>query len=859
MTELEYVLDGFEKKLSCLKGKRILLHGSREYATEITRRYSEMFLFAGIMSAEPIEGNSISGIPVFQEEEFDNLGFEAVLLTERVKYAEAVYQAIHERCEERDILLYNMYGVDELKTHKEIDSCCSQLVIEWKARCKNYDLVVFETMDTFFSDYKSEGEYVPRDSLFALLRWLLSRNIAVKFSLRKSYPEEKQIKLIEKLSVFKDPEAHVIRRRGEDLSFRKLREDNPEKRILYIGMGLVNECLLPRCYGIDTYRFVPSDIRLSSKYSSQNNWYLSLGDESEKNSYFNQEREETVRQRIRDSEIVSFDVFDTLIQRRTLVPWDVFELLEKRLKERGTPIDGLAKARKAEGESHENHTIYEIYERLGNRYGWSEDFLSEVLELELKIEREVITPREEVVELLYYALQEKKQVALVSDMYLPAIILEPILNDCGICRYDTLLVSCDCQKDKRSGLFEELIQRFGQGKKILHIGDDPQADGKAGEFAGTSVVLLPSALALANSHGWQYSIVAPNTLMERCLVGMCVAEVFRDPFQNPNIRDLPLEKRLTRFAVSVIGPLSVGFLTWLVCELRSTPFDGVLFLARDGFFLQKIYQLLHLKRSLPPSFYYYTSRHSAFLCCSNQVDKISVALKQAENTKLGAADALREIYDIPEAQIKHPLEDELDDEYILRHMSEISPKAEESRIASLFYSNLVGLKQNGVYAVVDCIAAGTTQWLMESWMPYRFQGFYLGNCNPAGRNSAHIKDYLRFQNNSILKNYIELEGFFSSAEPSVRTIAPSGTVVFSKEKREAEEIENLLVVQNVAKQFAQTFFELFYSENEVIDPEVPEELFAADGCHWVKNSAYDDWTGSKIPTKKWENGEREDV
>ena len=824
----------------------------QNYAEEIIRRFSDSFSFVGMMSCDHVDASAFHGLPVFREEEFDGLDIDAVLLTERVKYAEAVYQSLHERCRQRGIPICNMYGLDEARTHDELETCRPQSAHGWKKLCQGFDLVAFEAMDTLLTDYYTPGEYAPRHALVTLIRWLLSRGVDVRFSLRKSCPEQLQLAALEKARLCPELENKLIRRQGEDLSFRRLTEENPGKKILYIGMGLVNECLLPRCYGIQTYRFIPSKNSLSW---GQRNWYMSVGEEGERVP-FDEGASERIKQSIRDSEVVSFDVFDTLLIRKTLVPWDVFELVEKRQREKGAPIDGFVKYRKAATESLQCATIHEIYVWLREKLGWSEAFAQEILGLELEIERENILPRTEAIELFFFALQEKKKVVLTSDMYLPADILGGLLSGCGVRGYEKLLVSCDFRKDKRSGLFGILRRMYGPEKKLLHIGDDPTADAEMCRREGIDSVLLPSPLALAVSRGWEDSVLSACSLMERCLLGMCVAELFRDPFQNPNLQDRPPEDRLRRFAVSVIGPLAVGFLTWLIRELGSFPCDGVLFFGRDGYFLRLAYQSLGQLVPLPPSVYYYTSRHAAFLCCADREECLPLAIEQGKNAGISVEEILSRIYDLKASQIKQRQPGESEKAFILRHMPAITGIAEANRAAALACFDKAGLKRNGSYAVVDCIAAGTTQWFMEQWMPCRFRGFYMGNCNPGGRKCIHIEDYLAFQNDSLLRNYIELERFFTSPEPSVRCMGPNGEIVFFEEKREAKELEELALVHRKALSFAQMFFSSCYTEGEIIAPEIPEEMFAADGCHWVQTIAYDDWTGSRIPTKKWESGER---
>ena len=852
MTELQYVLEGFERRLSELKNKRIILHGSRDYARSILERYRHDFCFVGIMSREPTDGIDRYEIPVYPETALDTLDVDAVLLTERVKYAEAVYETIHTICEQKEILLYNMYGINEIAAHQRIAACRPLSVIEWKKICLNYDVIAFEAMDVFLNRTDAEAKLQVRTSLCTVASWLLDRGKDVAFSLRKSFPEEPQIEALKSTMLCKDIQRQIIRREGEDLSFRKLKEENPDKKILYIGRGLVNECILPLCYEIDTYRFCFAP----PHFSNLPLFYMSIGNKRAERTAFDSSLKERILRSIQECDIISFDIFDTLLVRKTLIPEDVFALVEKRQMERGMPIAGFAKDRIAAGNEFPCTNIYEIYARLREKRGWTEVFSREILQLELETEWKVTAPRKEMTELFTFAANEGKRLALVSDMYLPAEILEKLLKKNGIAGYEKLLVSCDCRKEKRSGLFEELRRLSKPGERILHIGDHPENDGEISKAYGIESYVLPSPLKMAGSCNWQDCVLAADTLMERCLVGMTVADLFCDPFQNPNLIDRPSEERLHRFAVSVLGPLTIGYLTWLMRELKSFSCDGVLFLARDGYFPMRVYQHLCLSEQLPPAFYYYTSRHSAFLCCADDEKQIGRIIELGHYSGVSVSDLLQIVYGLTETAILERQNGESEEDYIKRHMSEISLIAEEERASVQHYSDQIGLKREGAYAVVDCIAEGTTQWFMEQWMPYHLEGFYFGNYSFSSRKSRHIRDYLKFYNDSLLRNYIEIESYFSSAEPSVSRMAVEGVPVFADEQRDEEGLTALKLVQHDAFQFAAEFFDLFYSEGETIDPCLPEEMFAADGCHWVPQLIIDDWTGRPIPTKQWDAGER---
>ena len=143
---------------------------------------------------------------------------------------------------------------------------------------------------------------------------------------------------------------------------------------------------------------------------------------------------------------------------------------------------------------------------------------------------------------------------------------------------------------------------------------------------------------------------------------------------------------------------------------------------------------------------------------------------------------------------------------------------------------------------------------LEKVLPIKLKGFYFGNYKKNTSEMCDIEKYLKGDNPTLLMNYIELESFFSAPEPSVECIAPDGSVVFQQEVRSDQEIEDLKFVLNRSEEFAKRFFELFYEEGEVIRPVLPEEMFAADGYHWVHKTAYEDFFKRKIKTRKWRDG-----
>jgi FMN phosphatase YigB (HAD superfamily) len=172
----------------------------------------------------------------------------------------------------------------------------------------------------------------------------------------------------------------------------------------------------------------------------------------------------TLQQKIDCADVVSFDIFDTLVMRRTLYPSDIFKFVEKR-----TSV-GFAKRRiKAETDLYcegRQPNIYDIYAHLQD--------VEPCLEIDL--ESEYLVRREDMCEMLLYAVNCGKRVYLVSDMNLPGYIINSLLDklEISVCS-ENILVSCDYGVSKSSGLFAELRKKVGMAK-ILHIGDNWEAD-----------------------------------------------------------------------------------------------------------------------------------------------------------------------------------------------------------------------------------------------------------------------------------------------------------------------------------------------------------------------------------------------
>lgn len=346
-----------------------------------------------------------------------------------------------------------------------------------------------------------------------------------------------------------------------------------------------------------------------------------IADKARKNTcsspYFNKSYEELLGE-IDRHDVISFDIFDTLLTRKVYEPSDVFTLLDLEYEER-YPFVFSVERKRAQQELSETGEpdIHEIYRRMkANNPLLSSEEMESLKAREIEKERQVLTPRRQMMECLDYCADKGKLVYLVSDMYLPGEILTDILRRFGITRYDGLLVSCDHKTTKQEGLFGKMKEQAPAGSAYLHIGDHPAADGEAARENGMDAYLILSPLRMMELSAYAGLLVYLGGLESRVMLGLLMSEVFSDPFALYRSEGRPRIGRSRDFGYVFLAPLVVSVLTWMFGRVKEDK-DGrraaVLFSARDGWLLEQLYRMmaeLFRMRGLPKSQYLLISRQA---------------------------------------------------------------------------------------------------------------------------------------------------------------------------------------------------------------------------------------------------------
>ena len=424
---------------------------------------------------------------------------------------------------------------------------------------------------------------------------------------------------------------------------------------------------------------------------------------------------------------VSFDVFDTLITRRIEKPSDVFLVVDRRCKKIfGTLFDYYHLRLDVESrlQSHASYaSIVELYKemtKLDSDFGLH---MSEVLSFELEVEANLIVPCSRMIEIYSKLLLKGKPLFLISDMYLPKSFIEGILNAYGIDGYEALFVSADDGQSKiGGGLFKEIQSHFNGS--ILHIGDNLRSDVDMAIKSGIDAYHVLSARDYLASSSMCSIIQAGKPIGDRITIGLIANRVFGDPFiRLDKTNGIPVISSLKDFGFIIFGPLAHGYISWLCKRCKDIGIGKILFCARDGFFLKRLYEMLRLLNGyyeLPESVYFRTSRRMGTVVSLIEWDDIVNSFNRHryfgtfKNLMLQRFSII-----IPDTdEISNQLVNTSDDldtalSLISRYEEEILDQAKKERQAFIKYVNSICNFEKTIVALSDSGCMGTVQMAIE--------------------------------------------------------------------------------------------------------------------------------------------------
>ncbi|MEE8470892.1 MAG: HAD-IA family hydrolase, partial [Dehalococcoidia bacterium] len=327
-----------------------------------------------------------------------------------------------------------------------------------------------------------------------------------------------------------------------------------------------------------------------------------------------------------DYQVYSFDVFDTLLRRRieppeltkALVSEHLSALLarhgmivhsEEILQRRNDAERLLQQQAMANGKdatSCLDDIMAETIRAIKADLILSSD---EIVSYEIDLEKKAAEPMPGASEVLAHLASLGKRIICVSETYLSLPQMESLLEHHNLLQHiDRLYLSSDTGRSKMTkGLFQHVVEN--EGNKIVHIGDNYLLDNSAPRSLGIKTMWFHSRGEELRKSKLRRLLNGGNKMD---YVNAVVGSADRD------------KSALYSLGYEVLGPAMAVFVHSVAEQATEDGVDTIFFVARDGYVMKKVYELLlrniHADGSFPTGKYMCLSRFPVRLASLHGLD-----------------------------------------------------------------------------------------------------------------------------------------------------------------------------------------------------------------------------------------------
>lgn len=529
---------------------------------------------------------------------------------------------------------------------------------------------------------------------------------------------------------------------------------------------------------------------------------------------------------IERADVISFDLFDTLVVRNTFSRSDVFELVDLFIRKKEIVIPDFEKRRIAAEKklsSGKAPRLEHIYEFILADLKDINISAKSLADMEYQIDCKLLHPREEMISILKLAKSMDKVIFVTSESYYSEEQIQKILDSLGINNIDRLIISCEYNVSKTSGLFQQLIM-LSKNHNILHIGDDIVADIEGAENYGINTFQIYSSGELLSILGGLHIEDCLIDISDKIKAGLFISHLLNNPFQFEDDR-----KRIWVQDVSDVGflfcaPMIFDFTIWFGTQVMEKQIENIWFGARDGYLIKKIFSKMFPEME---SVYFFTSRISAIRAGVfneqdiNYVDSMKFSGTLQENLKV------RFGIDVE----KFPERDKESSQLgLMKYKKEILEQAQVKRKHNKEYIHRLNVK-DGEIAFFDFVAKGTSQMFLQKLVKNKIYGFYFLQLEPEFMKDKDLcidsfyEEKERAQS-AIYDNYYILETLLTAPEPSTDEFDEEGNPVFAQETRTKQDIACFMRAQEGILKYVNEFLKICPREAFTVNKKLDEILLA---------------------------------
>jgi FMN phosphatase YigB (HAD superfamily) len=294
-------------------------------------------------------------------------------------------------------------------------------------------------------------------------------------------------------------------------------------------------------------------------------------------------------------DLVSFDVFDTLIVRGVSSPTDIFRIvgIEKGIS-KFAEFRELAEKEAYSTLNAEKVNLHDIYNIL-SRY-MDIGCLDDAVAYEEDVEKRFCYVNSYMKEVTNRLHDKNVRMIVTSDMYLSKQCISDILKSAGYNCFENIFISNEIGYTKGNGSLQKYVQdKIGSNIKIVHVGDNYSSDFKASKEAGWSSIYYESCHQRGLKHR--------STLQGS--IGLSIYSALCD---NHLLNGIHQYTKEYEHGYLFGGLIVYGYCTWLNELTKQKKAEKIWFFGRD---MDAVYKAYKKYFNQYPCEYVETSRASA--------------------------------------------------------------------------------------------------------------------------------------------------------------------------------------------------------------------------------------------------------
>ena len=329
----------------------------------------------------------------------------------------------------------------------------------------------------------------------------------------------------------------------------------------------------------------------------------------------------TLKEKTEIKNLYSFDIFDTLVTRRTATPKGIFFLMQELLKNNNDfsvylrenfknircETEDFVRELMFKRNNYQDITFDEIYERIQINHSLTDKQTDYLKNLEIQCEINNLIPIDENINKIKELVNRNCKVILISDMYHSESTLRKILSNIDpVFNNIEIFVSSQYRKTKSRGGLYKLIKVQLKPEFWEHSGDNRYAD-----YASAKHFKIKANLyKYPTFKGYEKEALKENNLSTEYIIGTA--------------KNLRLKSNNSKydFGASFAGPILYYYVDWIIESALKSNIEHLYFIARDGYIPKLIADIIIKGKNLQlKTHYLYGSRKAWRVPAEKTVDQ----------------------------------------------------------------------------------------------------------------------------------------------------------------------------------------------------------------------------------------------